>query len=45
MTKLCFKYLAIFINENVPNSIQIVPKWVENFVQNQINLKYITKDL
>ena len=44
MTKLCFKYLAIFINENVPNSIQIVPKWVENFAQNQINLKYIAKD-
>ena len=43
MTKLCFQYLAIFSNENVPNSIQIVPKWVENFAQNQINLKYIAK--
>ena len=44
MTKLYFQYLAIFSNENVPNSIQIVPKWVENFGQNQINLKYIAKD-
>ena len=44
MTKLCFQYLAIFIAENVPNSIQIVPKWVENFAQDQINLKYIAKD-
>ena len=44
MTKLCFQYLSIFSNENVPNSIQIVPKWVENFAQNQINLKYIAKD-
>ena len=44
MTKLCFQYLAIFSTENVPNSIQIVSKWVENFAQNQINLKYIAKD-
>ena len=43
MTKLCFQYLAIFSTENVPNSIQIVSKWVENFAQNQINLKYIAK--
>ena len=35
MTKLCFHYLAIFSNQNVPNSIQIVPKRVENFAQNQ----------
>ena len=41
MTKLCFQYLAIFSNEIVRNSIQIVPKWVENFAQKQINLKYI----
>ena len=27
-----------------PKSIQIVPKWVKNFVKNQINLKYIAKD-
>ena len=39
MTKFCFPYLAILSYENVPNSIQIVPKWVENFAQNQINLK------
>ena len=44
MTKLCFQYLAIFSYENVSNSIQIVPKWIENFAQNQINLKYIPKD-
>ena len=44
MTRLCFQYLTIFGNENVPNSIQIVPKWAENFAQNQINLKYIAKD-
>ena len=44
MTKLCFQYLAIFSNENTPNITQIVPKWVENFAQNQINLKYIAKD-
>ena len=44
MTKLCFQYLAIYKNENLPKNIQIVPKWVENFVQNQINLKYIAKD-
>ena len=43
MSKLCFQYLAIFSNENVPNSIQIVSKWVENFAQNQINLKYLAK--
>ena len=44
MTKLCFQYLAIFSNENLPNRMQIVPKGVENDPQNQINLKYITKD-
>ena len=27
----------------MPKSKQIVPKRVENFVQNQINLKYIAK--
>ena len=45
MTKLYFQYLAIFSTENVPNGIQIVPKWVENFAQIQINLKYIVKDV
>ena len=43
MTKLCFQYLAIFSNQNVPICIQIVQKRVENFDQNQINLKYIAK--
>ena len=43
MNKFCFQYLAIISNENVPNAIQIVPKWVENFTQNQISLKYIAK--
>ena len=45
MTKLCFQYLAIFSIENVPNSIQIVQKWVENFALNQIRLKCIVKYL
>ena len=31
-------------NENVPKSLQIVPKWVKNFAQNEINLKYIAKN-
>ena len=43
MTRLCFQYLAIYTNENVPKSIQSVTKWVKNFAQNQINLKYIAK--
>ena len=43
-TRLCFQYLAIFSNENLLESIQIVPKWAENFAQNQINFKYIAKD-
>ena len=38
MTRLCFQYLAIFSNENVPNRKQIVPEWVEKFAQNQIVL-------
>ena len=29
MTRLCFQYLAIFSNENLPKRIQIVPNWVE----------------
>ena len=41
--RLCFQYLVIFSNEILPKSIQIVPKWVENFAQNQINLEYIAK--
>ena len=41
MTKLCFQCLAIFSNENFPNSTQIVPKWVWKIAQNQINLKYV----
>ena len=44
MTILCFQYLAIFSNENLPKSTQIVPYWVQNFAQKQINLKYIAKD-
>ena len=27
MTILCFQYLAICINENLPKSIQFLPKW------------------
>ena len=45
MTRLCFQYLAIFSNENLSKSIQIAPKWVENFAQNQIILKLIAKDI
>ena len=26
MTRLCFQYLAIYRNENLPKSIQTVPK-------------------
>ena len=37
-TWLCFQYLAIFSNENLHKSLQIVPKWAEIFAQNQINL-------
>ena len=44
MNRLCFQYLAIFSNENLPKSIQIVPRWVEYFAQNQIILKLIAKD-
>ena len=44
MTRLCFQYLAIYSNEYLPKSIQIVPKWYENFAQNQMNIKYIAKD-
>ena len=43
MIRLCFQYLAIYSNLNLPKSIQIVSKWVENFAQNQMNLKYIAK--
>ena len=38
-------YLAIYCNENLPKSIQIVPMWFENFAQKPINLKYIAKYL
>ena len=44
MIRLCFQYLFIYSNANFPKSKQIVPKWVENFAQNQINFKYIAKD-
>ena len=43
MTILCFQYLAIFSNENLPKSKQIVPKSAENFAQNQIILKLMAK--
>ena len=43
MAILCFQYLAIYSNENLTKSVQIVPKWVKIFAQNQINLKYIAK--
>ena len=37
MTGLCFQYLAIFSNFSNEN----VPKWAENFAQNQIDHKYL----
>ena len=43
VTRLCFQFLAIY-SKYFPKSIQIVPKYVENFAQNQINLRYIAKD-
>ena len=42
-TVLCFQYLDIFSNENLPQSIQIVPKWAENFAQNQKTLNLLPK--
>ena len=33
VTRLCFQYLAIFSKENLPKSIQIVPKLVNNFAK------------
>ena len=43
VTRLCFQYLAVYSNENLPKSKQIVP----NFAQNQINchrfFKYLPK--
>ena len=35
--KLVFQYLAIYINENLPKIIQIVPKWVQKLckIQNE----------
>ena len=44
MTKFCFQYLAIYSNENLPKTIQIVKKWVENFAQNQIYPKCVPQD-
>ena len=45
VTRLCFQYLAIYSNENLPKSIQIVPKSVKCFAQNQKKVKHIAKDL
>ena len=43
MTRLCFQYLAIYSNENLPQRIQIVSKWVI-FFQTQMSHIYIYKD-
>ena len=42
--QIVFSIFGHFQQWNLPKSIQIVPKWVENFAQDQINLKYIAKD-
>ena len=36
MAKLIIQYLAIYNNENLTKSIQIVPKWVHNFAKYEI---------
>ena len=41
MARLFFHFLAIYSNENLPISIQVVPKWVHNFAQYQMNLENI----
>ena len=43
--QIVFQYFAIYSDENLPQNIQIEPKCVKNFAQNQINLKYIDKDV
>ena len=46
MAKLVFQYLAIHNNENLPKSIQIVPKWAHNFAKYiPKTLKYMAKDI
>ena len=34
IAQLLAKYLAIYNNENLPNSISILPKWVKYFSNN-----------
>ena len=41
MARLFFHFFAIYSNENLPISIQVVPKWVHNFAQYQMNLENI----
>ena len=43
--QIVFQYFAIDSNENLPENLQIEPKCAKNFDQNQINLKYIAKDV
>ena len=42
--QIVFSIFGHLQQSNLPKSIQIVPKWVKNFPQNQINLNYIAKD-
>ena len=37
--QIVFSIFGHFQQWDLPKSIQIAPKWVENFAQNQINLK------
>ena len=41
VTRLFFQRFAIYNNENLPESIQILPKCVDNFAKYQINLKIL----
>ena len=43
MKRLCFQYLAIYSNENLPKSIQIVLKLVKNFTQTKQILNILPK--
>ena len=42
-TRLCFQYLAIYSNENLPKSIQIVPNRDKQFTKNKITLNILRK--
>ena len=41
--QIVFQHLAIYNNENLPKSIQIIPKWVHNFAKYQRFLNSLLK--